>query len=243
MANVLVQDGAGVAKYLKATGDGSNGDPFVVQHLMGSGATDDAAAAGELYPLAGIYMAENSIDSIDDGDIGRARISQRRVLLTQRPHLWAHAVSSTVTQAQDFETRVDGDSHSVSDWSAAATDWFSGADAGFGAVPRCLRFFMASRGFEKAHISIQQTLGVNCTVELQAITGAIGNSLCVVKLDEVTLATAGTVQWTPFAVGAAGNANARTVPAIMSPCMYLCLKFTPASDPSSGALRVEVMRN
>ena len=48
MANVLVQDGAGVAKYLKATGDGSNGNPFVVQHLMGSGATDDAAAAGEL---------------------------------------------------------------------------------------------------------------------------------------------------------------------------------------------------
>jgi len=83
MANVLVQDGAGVAKYLKATGDGSNGDPFVVQHLMGSGATDDAAAAGELYPIAGLYQA--TVDEVDDGDVGTVRMTHRRAMMTACP--------------------------------------------------------------------------------------------------------------------------------------------------------------
>lgn len=84
MANVLVQDGAGVAKYLKATGDGSNGDPFVVQHLMGSGATDDAAAAGELYPIAGLYQA--TVDEVDSGDVGRFRMSRRRSQIIASDH-------------------------------------------------------------------------------------------------------------------------------------------------------------
>jgi hypothetical protein len=84
MANVLVQDGAGVSKYLKATGDGSNGDPFVVQHLMGSGATDDAAAAGELYPIAGLYQA--TVDEVDAGDVGRVRMSRRRSQIIASDH-------------------------------------------------------------------------------------------------------------------------------------------------------------
>lgn len=54
--------------------------------VAGSGATDDAAAAGELYPLAGLYQAAASVDEIDDGDIGRLRITRRRSLITAADH-------------------------------------------------------------------------------------------------------------------------------------------------------------
>ena len=56
MANVLVQDGAGVAKYLKATGDGSNGDPFVVQHLE----TNSAAIKTAVETLDDVVVAEDA---------------------------------------------------------------------------------------------------------------------------------------------------------------------------------------
>lgn len=105
MANVLVQDGAGVAKYLKATGDGSNGDPFVVQHLMGSGATDDAAVAGELYPLAGIYQA--TVDEVDSDDIGRVRMSDRRAIMTVHDHKFVVLTKTTPTPS-DSDITADG---------------------------------------------------------------------------------------------------------------------------------------
>lgn len=104
MANVLVQDGAGVAKYLKATGDGSNGDPFVVQHLMGSGATDDAAAAGELYPMGGLFQA--TVDVIDDGDVGRMRMSRRRAQFTV---LDTYYLTLTKTSPAPSDTDITAD--------------------------------------------------------------------------------------------------------------------------------------
>ena len=78
MANLAVLDAAGATKYIKADGAGDNGDPHV--YRMGSGATDDAAAAGELYPLAGLY--QESVDEIDSGDVGRVRMSRRRAVMT-----------------------------------------------------------------------------------------------------------------------------------------------------------------
>lgn len=105
MANVLVQDGAGASKYLKATGDGSNGDPFVVQHLLSSGATDDAAAAGELYPMAGIFQAGASADEVDEGDLGRVRMTRRRALLTGADHVRILLTASNPTPSGSDITR------------------------------------------------------------------------------------------------------------------------------------------
>jgi hypothetical protein len=41
-----------------------------------TGATDDAAAAGEIFPAAGLYQA--TVDEVDDGDVGRIRMTERR---------------------------------------------------------------------------------------------------------------------------------------------------------------------
>jgi hypothetical protein len=78
MANLAVLDASGATKYIKADGDGTNGDPHV--YRMGSGAADDAAAAGELYPIAGIFQA--SADEVDNGDLGRIRMTRRRAIMT-----------------------------------------------------------------------------------------------------------------------------------------------------------------
>lgn len=82
MANLAVLDAAGATKYIKADGAGDNGDPHV--YRMGTGATDDAAAAGELYPAAGVYQA--TVDEVDSGDVGRVRMSRRRALIHAPDH-------------------------------------------------------------------------------------------------------------------------------------------------------------
>jgi len=47
---------------------------------VGTGATDDAAAAGQIFPAAGKYQA--TPDEVDNNDVGYLRMTQRRVLLT-----------------------------------------------------------------------------------------------------------------------------------------------------------------
>lgn len=46
----------------------------------GNVATDDAAAAGPLYPIAGVY--QSTVDLVDNGDVGRVRMTRRRGLMT-----------------------------------------------------------------------------------------------------------------------------------------------------------------
>lgn len=41
-------------------------------------AADDAAAAGPIFPVAGVY--QSTVDTVDAGDVGRARMSARRAL-------------------------------------------------------------------------------------------------------------------------------------------------------------------
>jgi hypothetical protein len=61
--------------------DGSATDVDATHPLpVGSGDSDDAAPAGGLMPIAGIY--QSTVDEVDAGDVGRLRMSARRGLLT-----------------------------------------------------------------------------------------------------------------------------------------------------------------
>lgn len=53
-----------------------------VKVISGTGATDDAAAAGALFTAAGMYQL--APDDVNDGDIGRLRMSVRRGLILAR---------------------------------------------------------------------------------------------------------------------------------------------------------------
>lgn len=44
-----------------------------------TGATDDAAAAGAIFPIAGVY--QSTVDTVDAGDVGRVRMSARRAMV------------------------------------------------------------------------------------------------------------------------------------------------------------------
>jgi len=61
-----------------STDDGyvATGNPMPID----TQAVDDAAAAGEIFPVGGIYQA--TVGTIDDGDIGRIRATARRGLVT-----------------------------------------------------------------------------------------------------------------------------------------------------------------
>lgn len=48
-------------------------------NIFATGATDDAAAAGQIFPMAGLY--QSTVDEIDTGDTGRIRVSSRRALI------------------------------------------------------------------------------------------------------------------------------------------------------------------
>lgn len=78
------KDAGGVTRYADAGGSGSSGDPDKprIQLIDSSGnpvAADDAAAAGPIFPAAGVYQA--TVDEVDDGDVGRLRMTSRRVLV------------------------------------------------------------------------------------------------------------------------------------------------------------------
>ena len=47
---------------------------------ISTGATDDAAAAGQIFPMAGLYD-DTATDEVDEGDVGRMRMSARRAIL------------------------------------------------------------------------------------------------------------------------------------------------------------------
>jgi hypothetical protein len=61
--------------------DGSATDVDATHPLpVGSGDSDDAAPAGGLMPIAGLY--QSTVDEVDAGDVGRLRMSARRALIT-----------------------------------------------------------------------------------------------------------------------------------------------------------------
>lgn len=47
---------------------------------ISTGATDDGAAAGQIFPMAGLYD-DTATDEVDEGDVGRMRMSARRAIL------------------------------------------------------------------------------------------------------------------------------------------------------------------
>lgn len=54
--------------------------PVAPMDVNGNVVTDDAPAAGPIYPVAGIY--QSSPDEIDSGDVGRIRVTRRRAIIT-----------------------------------------------------------------------------------------------------------------------------------------------------------------
>lgn len=71
---------------------------------IATGATDDAAAAGQIFPIAAVYD-NTSTDEVDEGDAGRLRMSARRGLLVDADYLLTEVEPADLNSAS---VTVDG---------------------------------------------------------------------------------------------------------------------------------------
>lgn len=202
----------------------------------GGAATDDAAAAGPVFPVAGVYYALGSVDEIDNGDLGRARVSKRRALVHSPDFRAVSATNGTIASAGDMEVST---TLWYSGYAAPTTAFFDAADAGFGAGDRFIRIPMD--GWSSASFNLFHNLGVNLTVEIyawisQTTYSGEGAGSNVVMLHTVTMTSGSRILAMPLAGGSGAGASLISIPALAAPMSWLLLKLTPASDPSSGVI-------
>ncbi len=228
---------------------GTNGDyiPLIVDAsgrlyvALNTAAVDDGAAAGELFPAAGLYQA--TVDEIDDGDLGRLRATKRRAGIVVPDHRLVWAYETTVANAGDIETGTTGPN---TGFGAATTAFFTGSDVGFGAAIRYARLPMAHWRAATFWISNQLTTTIALTLDMWLhVIGASAEDPCV-KILSTTIPYGHKALLTPHAAGSgsgAADASVICVPAIQSPCAYIVIGITPSADPAGGFWRLMAARS
>lgn len=204
-----------------------------------SGATDDAVAAGQIYPLAGIYQA--TPDEVDDGDLGRVRISKRRGLVTI-PDTRA-VVLNTTASASDYGDLTVGTTGRHSTFAAPTSIFCDGGDAGFGAAARYIRVpYMPGAN---PTLMLYNALGVSVDVSVYAdCQPSEGFSSLMVALlaTAVTVLTADSCIITAKALATGASSKITVIPQLPMACRYLVVGILPASDPSSGSFQFSAWR-
>lgn len=110
MPYIIVKDANGNNQYLYvAGGSGTSGDPhkpgYVPVDTNGNVAIDDAAAAGPLFTMAGLYRGNDwnhtSSDYLDNGDIGRLRASSHRALIVAKDVILVEVANAANASIRD----------------------------------------------------------------------------------------------------------------------------------------------
>jgi hypothetical protein len=232
--NFTFKDASGTNRTARAKDNSSVHLPATVisDQLGNLIAADDAAAAGPIFPAAGVYQA--TADPIDSGDIGRLRMSERRILLVSNNDFVTYRASHTsVSSAGDIEvSEISG----AGGYVAANTGFFDGADSGFSTSQRFIRFSMM--GFNECLFSVQNNLGVNVTLTVYLYILGI---TVVAVFTQASLAN-GIYHFSPRDVGTGANANFKIVPALLNATEYIVVGITPATDPSGGNIAFFVNR-
>lgn len=221
----------------------------------GNAATDDAAAAGPIYPAAGVYQA--TPDLVDSGDVGRVRMTAGRQVLVAGDVEFGqvHGVGS-------------GEAYQSADWSAyrnsldrldlataltsaaAALPFFDGDDAAFDVTPVWvwIPLLAANRRWNQYQLIVLNALGVNMTVSVYArMIGGTTNSLLSstnpvasggrvgALIDGAVVATNNALMVSPSGyVNGGGGVYTSTPENVSVRSGYLLIKMTPASDPAAG---------
>lgn len=196
-----------------------------------TGASDDASAAGALFPLAG--YRKDADDEVDDGDLGRVRMTARRALLQQPDTRQNHASGSDVSSAGDIEASTS----QTSGYAAITTSDLNIRDTSnhYYRIPM--------NNWKSASINIFNSLGQLIDVEVQLwVTGRNLAQDTVIIYDETGVAASANRQFLPFAGGTGASTAVKAIAAMEAPCAYLILEVAAQSAPSSGDLRIGVSR-
>jgi hypothetical protein len=137
--------------------------------IVSTGATDDAAAAGAIFPVAGIYQAVGSVDKVDAGDVARTRITERRAFVMGHDFSIPRVSGSSISNATDMDVSTAGRQSgyaaisNVSDvtWAASSqTRWYR--------VP------IGLQGFKSCDLVLTNLLGVDATFSIYSwIVGGV----------------------------------------------------------------------
>lgn len=203
---------------------------------VGGAAADDAAAAGNPLPVAGVYQA--TPDEIDDGDVGRVRLSARRAQVLVPDFRAVYAYSGDVSKAGDMEGSTK---NSESGFSAVTAAFFDGGDVGFSADPRWLRVPMGIAGWKEASLIFQNQLGVSVDVTVAAQLYPDGNWLSHYAIFGATVNDYGVFAIAPDTPGSRAVAWQK-VEMLRSPMYYLIVSVDPAADPSGGWWSLSIAR-
>jgi hypothetical protein len=175
---------------------------------------------------------------VDDGDVGRLRMSARRALAIG-PDFHATILNSfSVADAGGIEVSTTGE---FSGYGAPTTAFFNGADAGFGAAARYIRVPMGVAGFRDASIIFQNQLPVACQFTVKLMTAWDTNWLALYPIYDLAVNAAGATAIAPASSGTGAVAWA-TVGTLASPAAYLIIALDPAADPASGYVSLAIAR-
>lgn len=205
-----------------------------------TGATDDAAATGELYPIAGLYQA--TADAIDNGDIGRARITARRAQIMAVDFQALTINSGAPTPSGSDITELSGAALASTDFSIRDTNWHTFI------IP------MGVAGWRSLRISLYVTGAFDQAGTFEIINAPTTSTL-IGKLLSVALPASGVqAAFQPFAgagatagevVGGATIVNNAiyTIPALSgSPHSYIACRLQFAVAPTTGTFTLYVNR-
>lgn len=203
---------------------------------VGGAAADDAAAAGNPLPVAGVYQA--TVDEIDDGDVGRVRLSKRRAQVLVPDFHSVVMYSLSVAGYGDIEVSTTGE---LSGYAAPTTAFFNGTDVGFTGETRWVKIPMAVAGWRDCSMIFQNALGVNCQFTVKGMTTWDTNWLTLYSVYSATVNSAGSTGVAPYATGTGGVAWV-AVPALANPFAHFIVELDPVSDPSSGFIALSIAR-
>lgn len=207
------------------------------------GALDGAAfTAGSSYVwpgLAGVY--QSTVDVLTAGQRGLARLTSRRAVLVAGDYRSDTLRTSDITSGTD----ILGNTTGLVPGATLTGAFFDGTDVGFGAAARYV--YIPVSDWKNITIGIVHSLGVDVTLQVSGLMGGSGGHNLTgganVVLYTSVIATGSELFLGATAAGTGAGAAWVSVPAFSNPPFkYLSLKFTPASDPASGELRVFVDR-
>jgi hypothetical protein len=218
--------------------DGSATDVDATHPLpVGSGDSDDAAPAGGLMPIAGIY--QSTVDEVDAGDVGRLRMSARRGLMTAADYrtLLLTATNPTPTGTDivnaSLAAIVSGDLE-VRDTSA---HWFF--------IPLNVsgwRHFALALSQESA-FDQAATITVRAGYPSFGPVGLLASFIWPASGSQFTIVEGTNVGQGGTLGGATVASNAVYVIPITLACRYIIISITFSVAPTTGKFRIDIERS
>ena len=193
----------------------ANSLPVVIssdQSPISTGATDDAAAAGQIYVAGGVY--QSTVDEVDNGDAGRVRISVQRAVINTPDYGIVECYNSGGTSGA-----TDGDIRDVT-------------ARNFNFLNKPLAAYASTRSFFIYN-------GLNVSVTLRLVAWQVGPFVAGTDIWSEVIPTATTWALLPYAGGTGASATVKVIPALA--CLtgnQLRIIATASPTPTSGTLTI-----